>query len=95
MAEIRIRHYVVKAGNSAYWQPSKHARKFGWKPVRLGKHGPHAWKEAEAINTRWDAFRKSQGEEILGPRPGTLEAVFTDYQKTNAWREKAASTRDE
>lgn len=97
MGQVKIRHYVVKAGGRAYWQPSAHAKKLGWKPIPLGVDGLTAWTAAEQINQQWDTARKakSAGTKAASYAPGTLGAVYDTYRETTVWAKKAKVTQAE
>lgn len=100
---MKIRHYVIKRNNRAYWMPTPAMKRQGFSCVSLGPAGPAAVALAEQLNAQWDTARR----EIV-PRPsaaiaeadriyptGSLGEAFQRYRRTNEWASKAPLTRED
>lgn len=110
MGNVKIRYYVTRKaweGSRAtwgYWVPSKKMEAHGFKVVRCGVDGPHAWAIAQLWNERWDIVKKQlrAGAPVatnparLGREypPGSLGEAFAKFRATNTWKAKAPRTRE-
>jgi hypothetical protein len=109
MADIKIKHYVVK-GKKAFWQPTPKMKALGFSSVPLGDDGARAWALAEEWNRRWQATRRGdapspallaadnlspeKSEELTVYPARSLGEAFRRYRRTDVWaKNKKPRTR--
>jgi hypothetical protein len=94
MNKIKIPYYVVRNGRG-YFQPNARLKRLGLALRALGPDGPAAWAEAQRYYEDWK--RHGQGLTAAAetaPWPmGSIGHAFDRYRQTDAWKEKALSTR--
>ncbi|RIK92913.1 MAG: hypothetical protein DCC73_11595 [Proteobacteria bacterium] len=106
MAQLKIRHLVVKPGRKGsvrcFWQPAPALRKLGWRGHAL-KDGegnflplPQAIAAAEAMNVQLDAWR--QGDRAAGlpgkpPAADSLSALIDAYKASRHYQTKRPATK--
>lgn len=103
MGKVKIRHYVVKRNNRAFWMPTPKMKRAGFSSVPLGPDGPEAWAKAEELNGQWDAVRGSikpvapetVALAVRSYPPGSIGDVMQRYRKTHEWAAKAPRTRED
>lgn len=96
MANIKIRHYVIRKGLHGYWVPTPAMQRLGFRIVACGHDGPEAWRVAREWEDRYQRARR--GEEPTFGRvypPGSVGDGFAKFKALNAWKTKAARTRED
>ena len=95
MAKDKIRYYVVKR-KRAFWQPTMKMRRLGFLRKALGEAGPAAQAEAILLNEQWDQFRLGIDPATQPRYPrGSLGEAWEAFRKTDEWKKKTKSTRDD
>ncbi len=100
---MKVRHYVIKRNNRAYWMPTPAMKRQGFSCVSLGPAGPAAIALAEQLNAQWDDARRGIAPPGKRPVPkaekvypaGSLGEAFQRYRRTNEWALKAPRTRED
>jgi hypothetical protein len=111
MTTIKLKHYRVKRGGRAFWEPTKTMKVLGFVSVPCGQDGPEAWAVAEEWERRWQATRRGQApcpamltadnlsaeraEELTIYPPRSLGEAFRRYCRTDEWARKAPRTRED
>jgi hypothetical protein len=103
MGKVKIRHYIIRRNNRAYWMPTPKMKRAGFSCQSLGPSGPEAWAKAEELNAKWDEVRGSikpaAPEKIaLAARvypAGSIGEAMQRYRSTHEWAAKAPRTRED
>lgn len=96
MANIKLKHYVIRKGKYGYWLPTPKMVEAGFACVPCGTDGPEAWKIAREWEERWQAHRK--GLEPAAKKRWPIDSVgdaFDRYRRTETWKAKALRTRED
>jgi len=111
MTTIKLKHYRVKRGGRAFWEPTNKMKVLGFVSVPCGQDGPDAWAIAEEWERRWQSTRVGQApspamvaadnlspqraEELTVYPPHSLGEAFRRYRRTEEWARKAPRTRED
>lgn len=100
---MKVRHYVIKRNNRAYWMPTPVMKRHGFSCVSLGPAGPEAIARAEELNSAWDDARRGikRAEQNVVAKAdkvypaGSIGEAFQRYRRTHEWAAKANRTRED
>ena len=97
MAEIKLKHYVVRKGKHGYWLPTAKMKAMGFQIVPCGHDGPDAWKIAQEWEQRYQRARKGLEEAPAGRiyPPGSVGDGFARFRMTHEWQNKPTRTRED
>lgn len=103
MGKVKIRHYIIRRNNRAYWMPTPKMKRAGFSCQSLGTDGPEAWAKAELLNAQWDSQRgaikpTSPERTALAVRvypAGSIGEAMQRYRLTHEWAVKAPRTRED
>lgn len=96
MANIKLKHYVIRKGKHAYWMPTPKMRALGFQTVPCGHDGPDAWAIAREWEERYQRARKGLEAPILQVYPvNSVGDAFYRFRRTNEWARKPPRTRED
>lgn len=95
MADVRIKHYVVRKGRG-YWLVTPKMRAHGFDNVRCGPDGPQAWAIATQWEERWQKARQGLEPCLQRVYPaGSVGDAFTRFKRSSTWAAKKPRTRED
>jgi integrase len=86
---------IARTGRARYyWQPNKALRAEGWTSKKLPDDLAEAYRAADAINVKLDAWRLGEVEiHPAAPKRGTVAWLIADYQDADEFRSLAYRTK--
>lgn len=97
LADIKLKHYVIRKGKYGYWLPTPTMKKLGFQNVSCGPDGPDAWKIAREWEERYQKARRGLEPTPAGRfnPPGSIGDGFTRFRRTQEWAKKPIRTRED
>lgn len=104
MGKVKIRHYVIRRKNRAYWIPTATMKRAGFTSIPLGPDGPLAWEKAHILNSEWDRVRrgistsaepKRMVEASISYPTGSIGEAMQRFRMTSEWIEKKTRTKED
>lgn len=96
LAEIKLKHYVIRKGRHGYWVPTPKMRAMGFRLVPCGHDGPDAWATAAQWEHRYQHARKGLEQAPKRVYPvGSIGDGFGRFRRTNEWEKKPKRTRED
>lgn len=97
LADIKLKHYVIRKGKYGYWLSTPAMKKLGFQNVRCGLDGPEAWKIAREWEERYQRARRGLEAAPIGKfyPPGSVGDGFARFRRTQEWAKKEIRTRED
>lgn len=96
LANIKLKHYVVRKGKHGYWLPTAKMRAMGFQIVSCGHDGPDAWAIAREWEERYQRARKGLEKAPARVYPtGSVGDGFERFRRSNEWKSKPPRTRED
>lgn len=98
MANIKLKHYVIRKGKYGYWLPTPKMIEAGFQCVACGPDGPEAWAIAKEWEDRWQAHRRGIEPAAVVARRYPIDSIgdaFQRYRRTESWKAREPRTRED